>query len=53
MFEEFYYVPFPECQKYEEMEDFEDVSVPTEDGAYFITKAWVDSIEDGSYYERQ
>ena len=53
MFQEFYYVPFPECQKYEEMEDFEDVSVPTEDGAYFIVKDWVDSIEDGSYYEKQ
>lgn len=52
-FYEYYYVPFPECQKYKEFEDFEMVATPTDDGAYFIEKPWVDSIEDGSYYEKQ
>lgn len=52
-YQEFYYVPFPECQQYQELEDFEMVSVPTDDSAFFIVKDWLDSINNGSYYQKQ
>jgi hypothetical protein len=53
MYEQYYYVPWPECQEYQEFEDFDMVAIPTDDAAYFIEKEWVDSINDGSYYQKQ
>ena len=36
-------VDFPECQKYEELEGFEENSYWAEDGGYFIDTEWLNS----------
>ena len=42
----FYYVPFPDCQDYEEKYGFEDNAVLAEDGGYFIDKDWLELVSE-------
>lgn len=41
-----YYIPWPDCQKYEEMEGFEDHSVfDINSYAYFVEQEWLDNLK--------
>lgn len=43
----YYYLPWPECQKYEEMPGFGDNSTfDAFEYGYFVDKEWLDKIED-------
>ena len=42
----YYYVPWPDCQKYEEMEGFGDHSIfDVNQNAYFVEQEWLDNLK--------